>query len=238
MRRSRLWWTVDIVIAIVAVVLYFVVFPTRGLPKPGSPAYEATTTNFYRGLAELQVGLLDDAKRSFTKATESASREPATWANLGLAHLRLGEFDAASEPIGRAVQLDPSSSDLVFLQGRLETSRGKLDEGIARYRRAVELDPGNMRARYALAEEIERAGGSDADSQAEQQFDAILGARPGNLAALLERARLSAKRGDGSRLDETVQRLNQYVAGWPEPAVEQYRALQTAASSRNFQDAA
>jgi Tfp pilus assembly protein PilF len=240
MRRTWIWWVAAIAIAVAAAALAarFAARRSGGLPQPGSPVYEATTTNFYRGLAELQVGLLDDAKRSFTKATESASREPATWANLGLAHLRLGEFDAASEPIDRAVRLAPNSSDLVFLQGRLETSRGKLDEGIAQYRRAVELDPNNMRARYALAEEIERAAGPDADAQAEQQFDAILKARPGNLAALLERARLAAKRGDASALDAAVQTLNQFVAGWPAPAVEQYRALQAAASSRNFQDAA
>ena len=238
--RKSIWWVAAIAIAAVAAALLarFIARRAAGLPQPGSPQYEATTTDFYRGLAELQVGLLDDAKRSFNRAAESARREPATWANLGLAHLRLGEFDAAAEPIGRAVQLAPTSSDLVLLQGRLETSRGKLDEGIARYRRAIELDPGNMRARYALAEEIERAGGPDADKQAEEQFDAILKARPGNLAVLLERARLSAKRGDAASLDEAIRTLNQYVAGWPEPAVEQYRALQTAANSRNFQDAA
>jgi Tfp pilus assembly protein PilF len=238
MPRKWIWWTAAVAIVAVALVVRFAARRSGGLPQPGSPAYEATTTNFYRGLAELQVGLLDDAKGSFSKATESASREPATWANLGLAHLRLGEFDAASEPIARAVRLAPNSSDLVFLQGRLETSRGRLDEGIAGYRRAVELDPSNMRARYALAEEIERAAGPDADAQAEQQFDAILKARPGNLAALLERARLAAKRSDASALDNAVQTLNQFVAGWPAPAVEQYRALQAAAASRNFQDAA
>ena len=218
MRRKWTWAAGVIVIAAAALAALFIVRRTAGLPQPGSPQYEATTTNFYRGLAELQVGLLDDAKGSFTRAADLARREPATWANLGLAHLRLGEFDAAAEPIARAVQLAPTSSDLVFLQGRLETSRGKLDEGIARYRRAVELDPGNMRARYALAEEIERAGAPDADTQAQDQFDTILKARPGNLAVLLERARLSAKRGDAVSLDEAVRTLNQYAAGWPEPA--------------------
>jgi len=238
MRRKWIWATAALVIVAAALVARFAARRAAGLPQPGSAQYETTTTNFYRGLAELQVGLLDDAKRSFTQAADSASREPATWANLGLARLRLGEFDSAADPIGRAVRLAPNSSDLVLLQGRLETSRGKLDEGIAHYRRAVELDPGNMRARYALAEEIERAGGPDADSQAEQQFDAILKARPGNLSALLERARLAAKRGDASSLDATVQTLNQYVTGWPAPAVEQYRALQAAAASRSFQDSA
>src|SRR4029077_1475781 len=39
-------------------------------------------------------------------------------------------------------------------------------------------------------------------------------------------------------LDDSVRTLNQYVAGWPSSAIEQYRALQAAAASRNFQDAA
>ena len=194
MRRKWIWATAALVLVAAALVARFAARRAAALPQPGSPQYEATTTSFYRGLAQLQVGLLDDAKRAFQNAADIAPREPATWANLGLAHLRLGDFDGAAEPIAHAVRLAPNSSDLVFLQGRLETSRGKLDEGIAHYRRAVELDAGNMRARYALAEEIERAGGPDADAQAAQQFDDILKARPGNLAVLLERARLSAKR--------------------------------------------
>jgi Tfp pilus assembly protein PilF len=238
MRRKWIWSTAVLGVAAAALVAHFVARHAAGLPQPGSSQYEETTTNFYRGLAELQVGLLDDAKRNFTRAADLARREPATWANLGLAHLRLGEFDAAAEPIAHAVQLAPDSSALVFLQGRLETSRGRLDEGIARYRRAVELDPGNTRARYALAEEIERAGGPDADVQADQQFEAILKSHPGSLAVVLERARLAAKRGDASSLDEAIRTANQYVGGLPAPAVEQYRALQAAAASRNFQDAA
>jgi tetratricopeptide (TPR) repeat protein len=135
--RGKWAGVVVIVVAIAAASRYMMVRSRNRLPAPGSPVYEETTRNFYRGLAELQVGLLDDAKREFTKTTELVPREPAGWANLGLAHLRLGEFDAAAAPIERAATLAPRSSDVVFLQGRLETSRGKLDEGIAHYRRAV-----------------------------------------------------------------------------------------------------
>src|SRR4051812_42748603 len=174
------------------------------VPDVNSPAYEDTTRTFYRGLAELQVGLLDDAKRDFGKATDLAPGEPAAWANLGLSHLRLGEFDAAKPPIDKAVSLDPNSSDLIFLRGRLQTSQGKLDEGIADYKRAAELDARNMRVRYALAEELERAGGPNADAQAQQLFETILAARPGNIAVTLERARLAAKRGDAAALRDSI----------------------------------
>ena len=212
--------------------------PTAICLPPGSPAYEQATSSFYRGLAQLQVGLLDDAKREFSKATALAPGEPAAWANLGLAHLRLGEFDAASEPIAKAAALSPGSSDLAFLQGRLETSRGQLEPGIADLRRAVDLDRTGLRARYALAEEIERAGGSGADAEAQQQFEQILQRRPDNLAVLLERARLSAKRGDTAALRDSTMRLDGVSAGWPPPALEQFRALRQAVDAGNAADAA
>src|SRR5215475_4174000 len=208
------------------------------LPEPGSPAFEDTVRSFHRALAELQVGLLDDAKRDFGKATRLAPGEPAAWANLGLAHLRLGEFDAAKPPVDKAVELDPKSSDLLFLKGRLEASQGKLDEGIADYRRAADLDPRNLRVRYALAEEIERAGGPNADAEAQRLLEDILKAKPGNIAVLLERSRIAAKRGDAAAVQDSIRTLEPMAAGWPPAAVEQFRGLQTAAAANNFQDAA
>src|SRR5215470_17927816 len=208
------------------------------VPEPGSPAYEDTVRSFYRALAQLQVGLLDDAKRNFEKATQLAPGEPAAWANLGLAHLRLGEFDAARPPIDKAVELDPKSSDLIFLRGRLQTSQGKLDEGIADYRRAADLDPRNLRVRYALAEEIERAGGPNADAEAQRLLEDILKAKPGNIAVLLERSRIASKRGDAAALRDSIRTLEPMASGWPPAAVEQFRALQMAAAANNFQDAA
>ena len=120
---------------------YFVTRSRHRLPSPQSPVYEEMTRSFYLGLSSLQVGLLDDAKGHFARATTLVPEEPAAWANLGLAHLRLGEFDAASQPVERAVALAPKNGEVVFLQAQLETSRGRLDEGIARFRRAVDLDP-------------------------------------------------------------------------------------------------
>ena len=95
------------------------------------------------------------------KRPTSSPVEPAAWANLALAHLRLGEFDPAAAAVQRAAALAPASGEIAFLQGQLETSRGRLDQGIADFRRAIQLDPGSLRARYALAQEVERAGGAE-----------------------------------------------------------------------------
>lgn len=208
------------------------------LPAPDSQAYEEMTRSFYRGLASLQVGLLDDAREAFTRATELVAAEPAAWANLGLVYLRLGEFDAAQPPIERAVALAPESSEVEFLLGRMETTRGRIDEGIAHLQRAVASDARNLRARFALAQEIERSGGQDAVAQAQAELEGLLGLKPDNLVILLERTRLAAKRGDGASLRDSVARLEKRRPTWPARVVEQYDLLRRAVAASDFSEAA
>ena len=70
---------------------YLVVRRAGALPGPGSTVYEETVSAFYVGLAALEVGeLLDDAENALLRASELIPEEPATWANLGVLHLRRG----------------------------------------------------------------------------------------------------------------------------------------------------
>ena len=137
---KRTPWIVAIVVFAALAIAAVVLLRRQSLPSPGSEAYEQTTRAFYHGLAALEVGLLDDARQQFTSATMLVPREPASWANLGLTQMRLGELDAAAEPIQRALSLAPDNSDMVLLAARMETARGRLDEGIAGLRRAVLFD--------------------------------------------------------------------------------------------------
>jgi tetratricopeptide (TPR) repeat protein len=203
-----------------------------------SATYEEVSRAFYHGYSALQVGLLDDAKAQFAKATDVVPGEPASWANLGLTELRLGELDPAAQAIDHAAQLAPSNSRIAFLQGQLEVGRGRPDEAIARFKRAADLNPTGLRERYALAQEIESAGGQNADAQAQELLDQLVRLSPDNVAAVLERARLAAKRSDGRVLQEAVGSLEKRVDSWPAVAVEQYRALQRAAAANDFAEAA
>jgi lipoprotein NlpI len=83
-------------------------------------SYERAIRVFYRGLASLQVGLLDDAKRDFAQASELAPNEPASWANLAVSHLRSSEFDGATRAADRAVSLAPDDARVALLQGQLD----------------------------------------------------------------------------------------------------------------------
>lgn len=222
----------------VAAGLYFTIGRRDRLPSTGSQAYEEVVRTFYRGLASLEVGLLDDAKREFRHATDVVPSEPASWANLGLAHLRLGDFDGSAVALERATTLAPANADIAFLRGQLEGSRGRLDEAVADFRRAIQLDAQHLKARYALAQESERSGTQNADAEVQQLFEDLHRLRPDNLAVLIERARLAAKRADGPRLNEAVGALAKYAGDWPPAAAEQYGALRSAAGTSDFTDAA
>jgi len=118
-------------LAIVATVIVFAVVATvfiRRSPRflsENSQRYEEVSRAFYHGFAALQVGLLDDAKTQFAKATDVVPNEPAAWANLGLTELRLGDLDPAAQAIDKAAQLAPSTSPspAAAAAGRWETKR-------------------------------------------------------------------------------------------------------------------
>ena len=208
------------------------------LPAQGSAQYEEMLRAFYRGLAELEVGLLDNARQDFARATQVIPEEPAAWANLGLALIRLGDVEAAADPIGRAATLAPSDPQVALLAGRMEISRGQVDAGLAQLRRAAELDPQNLRARFALTEEIERSGLTpESRREAERLYDDLLALAPDNLAILIERARLAAA-DDLPRVLEIVRRLEGMANGWPATAAQQLDEVKRALDSSNATETA
>lgn len=228
--RARLIAVALAIAAMAAVVLYL-----RGrepaVPAPGSPEYEQLVRDFYRGLAHLDIGLLDEAENAFASAAAAAPSEPAAWSNLGLVRLRLGAYDAAAEPIARAVALAPDNARVVYLQGRLAILRGQIDEGLALLRRAVELDPENLRARFALLEELERAGLQQNDAERQALMADLIARAPENLVILLESVRLAAARDDLEGLNAGLARLEAQASRWPPAATEPETELRRAAAS-------
>jgi tetratricopeptide (TPR) repeat protein len=229
-----------VVIVLFAVLVVAVVLMRRGpaLPAPGSQAYEDVSRAFYWGLSALEVGLLDDARQQFSKATVLVPEEPSSWADLGLTQLRLGELEAAAAPVERALALAPDNSEIVLLAAKMEAARGRLDEAVARLRQAVSLDSGGLRSRFALAEELQRLNTAEADAEALDLLDVVLERAPNNLAALVDRARIAARRGDEPRLRGSRDALAQLTSSWSPQAIEQFMALERAVEARRFEDAA
>ncbi len=230
-------WVVLATLGLVAVAAgtYFTL--RSSLPAPGSQPYEQVTRAFYRGLAALDVGLLDDARDQFASATTTVPEEPAAWANLALARLRLGDTEGAAPAIERALALAPNRADILLLASRLESARGQLDPSVALLRRAVAADPSNLRARFALVEELERAGQGDAGDEVPRLLDDLIAQAPSNLAVVVERARVAARRSDVARAQDSVSRLDALSVGWPDIALEQLAGLRRTVAAGQWPDA-
>src|SRR3954463_15635839 len=117
-RRLPLFLALVTGVAVAAAIVYVVRRPN--LPAQGSVEYEDMSRAFHRGLAALDVGLLDNARQEFTRATQIVPDEPAGWANLGLALIRLGDVNAAADPINHALMLAPRDPQIALLAGRME----------------------------------------------------------------------------------------------------------------------
>jgi tetratricopeptide (TPR) repeat protein len=207
------------------------------LPAKSSSAYNQVVRAFYIGLAALQVGDDVRADAKLAELTQLVPSEPAGWANWGLLALRQRNFDAAAERLERARSLAPDNDQIHYLLGLLESSRGRSAESVTALRKAVEINPGNLLATYKLAEEIERQGSDNSDSEYQQLMQKMLEVQPDNLAILIELGRIAAKRGDAGTLRRVIAKLSEHSAGWPPEVQQQMSALQAAVSGPDTQAA-
>jgi FG-GAP-like repeat/Tetratricopeptide repeat/ASPIC and UnbV len=231
--QSQLQFTRILVLAIL--VFFGACRPNSTLPGRSSPQYNELVRTFYIGLAALEVGHDLQADSKLAQFTQLAPAEPAGWANWGLLALRQKNFDVAAERLERARSLASDNSNIYYLVGLLESARGKTTEAIAALRKSVELDPKNLIATYKLAEEVEREGNEDEFQRLIQQ---ILSEQPDNIAALVELARVAAKRSDTATLNSTVAKIATRSSSWPPEVQEQVNGLAQAANTGDLRNAA
>jgi tetratricopeptide (TPR) repeat protein len=208
------------------------------LPDKGSKAYADFVSAFYVGLAALQVGDDVHAESKLAEVTQLVPAEPAGWANWGVLALRQRNYDTAAQRLEKARDLAPQNDHVFDLLGILEGDRGHSTEAIADLRKAVELNPKNLRAAYALAEEIERQGDANSEAEFQQVVQKILAAQPDNLAALLELTRVAAKRGDAGTLKSAVAQITARSSSWPPEVQQQLATVQAAAAGADLRAAA
>ena len=204
--------------------------PGGRLPDASSKTYSDFVSAFYVGLAALQVGDDVRAESTLADATKLVPGEPAGWANWGILALRQRNFDAAAQRFAQALSLDKDDDRLYYLEGLLESDRGNSAQAIADLRDAVKRNPRNLRALYLLASEVERQSDEHSDVEFEQMIQQILSAEPNNLAALVDLARIAAKRGDAAGLHNAIAKIEAQSSAWPAEVKQQLDALKAAAN--------
>jgi cytochrome c-type biogenesis protein CcmH/NrfG len=227
-----------LIVSVGALVAFFSCSSGPKFPAPDSKEYKDAVSAFYIGLSALQVGDDVHADAKLSELTQLVPSEPAGWANWGILALRQRNYDLAAQRLERSRGLAPKNDQIYDLLGILESQRGNSSAALADLRKASDLNPQNLRAMYSLAEETERQGGANSDSDFQALLQKILAAQPDNLATLLELSRVAAKRGDSETLKSALSKLSSYSASWPAEAQRQFAAVQTAASGNDLRAAA
>jgi Tfp pilus assembly protein PilF len=207
-------------------------------PAVGSEAYDNAVSTFYVGLAALQVGDDVRAEEKLAEFTKLVPGEPAGWANWAVLALRQRNYDAAAQRLQRAGNLAPRNDHIEYLNGLMESDRGRSSQAIADLRNAFHDNPENLRAAFQLAQEIERQGAAGGEAEFQQVIQMILAARPDSLAALMELSRIAAKRGDRPTLQSALAQISSRSSGWPPEVQQQLAAVHTAVASSDMRAAA
>jgi cytochrome c-type biogenesis protein CcmH/NrfG len=187
---------------------------------PQQQASQEVVVAFYTGVSAMQTSQEVLAREQLERVVAAAPDEPAGWANVGLLLLRQQDLDEAVKRLNRAAELAPDNGEIQRLQALAASRQGNLPQAIAHWRRAMEIDPNDREAAYSLALEIERQGGPEHDAEAQRILEQLL-ARSENLAARVELARLSAKRGDSAALKKAIAPLDAASKAWSPAAQEQ-----------------
>jgi Tfp pilus assembly protein PilF len=209
-----------------------------GLPAPGSKEYASFVSAFYVGLAGLQTGEDTRAREKLTLATTLAPGEPAAWADLALFSARQQDFAKAAEYAEKARSLAPDHGGIEALLGAIASKAGNVDQALAHDRKAVELDPRNVKARQALADEIDRQQSAKSDAEAQAELEKILAQLPANVSVQLDIARIAARRGDAATLKRIAASLDSESAAWPAEPRERLAQFEAAVNGPNPRGAA
>ena len=196
--------------------------------------YEQMVRAFYVGVAALDAGDKDRALRNLTEATQIIPSEPAAWADLALAHMQLGNLEAAERALQTAERLAPQSAPVQVLWAALQNSQGRPELAVVHLERALQLDPSNRRTRYALAETLRWQDADQHEQRIVRLLDELAQHYPDNLLLLLERAEWAATTKDHDKLKKILATMKQRVAFWPEMPRSQLAATEKAFAKEDW----
>jgi Flp pilus assembly protein TadD len=103
---------------------------------PKDPAYLN-----YLGIAQLQQGKMDDARKSFDRATKVNKRFPDAYNNLGATYYAEKQYKKAISQYQRSLSLKPNVASVYTNIGYAYFAEKQLPKAMEAFHKALELDP-------------------------------------------------------------------------------------------------
>jgi len=163
------------------------------------------------GLASLEEGDLEEARKRFATVRQLAPEEPLGWANGAVAAMRSKDLARAKNLLAGALDRAPGDARVVALEGILRELAGETAPAIEAYERAAAADPSDLPSRWASARLLsETPGGAP---RAGKLVETALERAPGNLFLLARLSEMLRSAGDLARAAKAHERLAEALGG-------------------------
>lgn len=210
--------------SIIFIFALFMLFSCRqqeSLEIEETETYTRAVSDFYISLGASQT---DETRFAFNKMNDVAQafpQESAAWANLGVLAMRQGNYDLAEDRFNRALDIEPTHPELLFLSSIMESMRGDTERSVNYLRRGIESAPSHLKLNYALAQELERVDDRANADEISGIYETLIRLDSQNQAILLEATRFAAKTADFQKVDELLDRISEFTGSWDQEAREQ-----------------
>lgn len=201
-------------------------------------APEAVAASFFIGLAALDVEENERAADVLAESVQREPREPALWANLAIAQLRLNEPEKARQSLQQALDLAGDSRELALLNAELLRYGGQIEPAMEQLRALHRVWPENVEATFSLVSLLAQIRDDAAEAERLELLTDLHRRLPGNLRILTELGRAAATMERAGELQSALRSLEERGAGWPESICEQLTQASDAASDQDFRQAA
>lgn len=168
-----------------------------------------------RGEALLQLGRVEDARKSFEAALEASNDSAAVEVGLGRVAMARHAVDEAQKHLDRALALSPNNRDALELEGELAYARGDSKQSEAVFESLVKANPEILHLRIGLAQAQIAVSKLDA---AVKNLDFLLKHNPNHPRTNFLRALAAFKQKDFALAKERAEKVLQAEFDYP-PAV-------------------
>ncbi len=102
----------------------------------------AVEIEFRQALALMQAKNMQAAAEKFHNLIEHYPQITGAWANLGLIHMKAGEWEKALHSLQQAINLNPNHAPAYNYLGVVYRNLGQFRKSEQAYKKAIDIDPG------------------------------------------------------------------------------------------------
>jgi len=116
--------------------------PEKKMPTQNPQQATAVEMEFRQALALMQAKNMQGAAEKFHNLIEHYPQMTGAWANLGLIHMKAGEWEKAQHSLQQAISLNPNHAPAYNYLGVVYRNLGQFRKSEQAYKKAIDIDPG------------------------------------------------------------------------------------------------